>query len=99
METPKLIDTQVQQYIKYALQKCHEKRVELYSWALNIFVFLFICVFFGITLHYCYKKKPTEYEKRRKMIKDQEYILSKIRYYQQIKDHQKNTWLPDYQKQ
>ena len=42
------------------------------------FIFLFILIF-GIGLYYCYKQKPSEYELHKKMLKDQQYILSKIK--------------------
>lgn len=92
MDTPKLIDNNVKQYLYYSLRKCHEYRVEIYSYILNIAVFLFICFFFGITLYYCRRKPLSKYEKDLKMQKEQEFILSKIRYLQQIKEYQKNSF-------
>jgi hypothetical protein len=88
---PKLIDNNVKNYIFNSLKKCHEYRVEMYSYALNIGVFLFICLVFGITLYCCRKKPISQYDKDLKMKKEQEYILSKIRYLQQTKEYQKNT--------
>ena len=35
--------------------------------------------------------KPTDYEKQRRMVKDQQYILSKIRFYQDINEKQKHN--------
>jgi hypothetical protein len=92
METPKLVDNSVKRLLSYSLQKCHTNRINIYSFAFNIFVLSFFIAFFGITLYYCYKKKPSLFDKECKMMKEQEYVLSKIRYYQQIKQHQKETY-------
>ncbi len=88
METPKLIDNNVRFFLLNSLKKCHDYRVEMYSVALNVGVFVFLVLIFGITLFYCYKKPLSQYEKERKMQKEQDFILSKIRYFQQIKQHQ-----------
>jgi phosphotransferase system glucose/maltose/N-acetylglucosamine-specific IIC component len=82
MEHPRLIDTTARNYLQNALQSCHENRVKIYYYALNIGVFIaFVCIV-GFTLYLCYRNKPTPYEQRQKMIRDQEYVLSKIKYYQ-----------------
>ncbi len=82
MEYPKLIDNGAINYMYDALQICHTNRVKIYYIALNVGVFLLFIIVTTLVLYYCYKKKPTPYEQKRKMLKDQEYILSKIRHYQ-----------------
>ena len=79
---PQLIDSSAKDFIYNTLQKCHYNRVKIYTFALNIGVFLLFVSIFGFTLYYCYKQKPTPYEQYQKMMRDQEIILSKIRYYQ-----------------
>jgi hypothetical protein len=37
----------------------------------------------GLTLYYCSKNKLSDLEKRKRMLRDQQYILSKIRYYKE----------------
>jgi hypothetical protein len=37
---------------------------------------------FGAALYFCYKRKLTPEQQYEKMMKDQAYILSKIRFYQ-----------------
>lgn len=91
METPKLIENNVKNYLYYSLQKCHQNRVNLYSIVLNVGVTIFFIGLFGITLYYCRKKKPNQVDLERKNIKDQELILSKIRYFQQVKQHQRES--------
>jgi hypothetical protein len=61
--------------------------VNIYLYVLNIGVFFF---FMGLTiaiLYYCYKNRLTPEEAQQKQLKEQEYILSKIRYY---KEQQRN---------
>jgi hypothetical protein len=91
METPKLIEHGVKNYLYCSLQKCHQNRVQIYSVALNIGVFVFFVGVFGVTLFFCWKKKPNKIDLERKRLKEQEFVLSKIRYFQQIKQHQKET--------
>lgn len=83
MDTPQLIDNKYRFNICNSLQKCHDTRVKIYTYALNISVFLFVFVIFGGVLYYCYTKKLTPYEQHQKMYRDQQYVMSKIRYYQQ----------------
>jgi hypothetical protein len=52
---------------------------------LNVGVFFVFVAVFGGILYYLYKTKSTPQENYNKMMKDQEYILSKIRYYQEQK--------------
>lgn len=88
MDHPKLIDNGAINYMYDALQICHTNRVKIYYIALNIGVLILFLLVTGLILYYCYKRKPTPYELRRKMLKDQEYVLSKIRHYQREKSQQ-----------
>jgi len=81
---PKLIETSYKSYIIDTLKRCHENRIEIYSIGLNLFVFLFFAIIVSITLYVCYKKKLTPYEKEEKIKRDQEYVLSKIKYYKEM---------------
>lgn len=82
MENPKLIDPSIKYYLYNTLQNCHTTRVQVYTTIFNVVVFvLFVALVCG-ALYYCYKRKLTPYEKHQKMIREQEIILSKIRYYQ-----------------
>lgn len=83
METPHLIENTAKNYLFHSLKQCHTNRVSIYYYVLNIGV---LVLFLGITamvLYYCNKEKMTEYEKQQKMLKDQQYVLSKIRYYKE----------------
>jgi len=82
MEFPRLIEQGSQHYLRETLSMCHNNRVRIYSYALNISVFVIFVAIVTTALYICYKRKPTPYETRQKMLRDQEIILSKIRYYQ-----------------
>jgi len=81
--TPKLIDTSALHYLDGALKKSHEIRIKYHRILFNfglVFTFFFIV---GAVLYYRYTNKPTPAEADYKLIKDQEYVLSKIRFFQE----------------
>jgi len=64
--------------------------VQLYTTAFNVAVLIALVVGVGLTLYYCHKRQPSAYDMHQKLLKDQDYILSKIRFYQA---EQKNLML------
>jgi hypothetical protein len=88
MSNPKLIDNMTKSFLCHSLYTCHEKRIRYYSTALNIIVLLSFLGIFGSALYLCYNKQESAYDKYRKNLKDQEFILDKIRHYETIKSHE-----------
>lgn len=84
---PKLIEQGAYITMSNLLHKCHDNRVNIYLYLLNIGIFILFIVITGVILFYCHKTKTTPEENREKELKEQEYILSKIRYY---KEHQRS---------
>jgi len=82
MDEPKLIDQGVKYHLYNILSKCHDTRVGVYTWVFNIVILVVFILVGGSTLYYCYKNRLTPEERYNKMMKDQAYILSKIRFYQ-----------------
>ncbi len=82
MEIPNLIEDNVSDYLQNSLRMCHMNRVKMYSFALNFTIVLLFLMVCGGFLYYRYTNRPSPYEKQQKLYKDQEYILSKIRFYQ-----------------
>lgn len=81
-----LIENGAYHYMNNLLHQCHDNRVNIYLYVLNISIFLiFTLVTCGI-LYYCYSYKRNPYEEQMRLQKEQEYILQKIRFY---KDHQR----------
>ena len=50
----------------------------------------FICIF-GLALYLCYTNKPSDYERKQQMLKEQEFILNKIRFHQENYQQQQHT--------
>ena len=96
METPKLIESNVKIHINHMLHLCRENRIRVYSTILNIFVLIIFLLVFAIGLYYCRIRRLTPYEKYKRQLKDQEYILEKIRHFQveKAKKHVSLTNLP-----
>jgi hypothetical protein len=94
---PKLIESNTKSYLTQCLTKCHENRVRIYHIILNVAIVIVFGLVFGFALYICHTKKLTPYEKYRKMLRDQEYILTKIREYQiqKMRQHESLTNLPD----
>jgi len=91
MDAPKLTEPNTTGYLYYTLKQCHDIRVNWYSYALNLGVLIIFLAVFGGALYYSKANKLTDYEKQNRMVKDQQYILSKIRFYQDINDKQKQN--------
>ena len=87
MDNINLIEPNVKNYLYDTLQKCHSKRVGIYYYIFNIGILLFVLVVFGLALYYSSKQKLSDYERNQKMIRDQEYVLSKIRHYKEDKQN------------
>jgi len=82
-DQPRLIEPQARNYMSDILYKCTQTRAKIYSNVLNISVgILFVCIT-SLVLYFCYKNRPTAQELYNKEIKDQAYILSKIRQYKE----------------
>ena len=91
MELSHLIDQTAKNYLYETLQNCHSHRVTIYYYVLNIGVFLIFASIAGYTLYYCYTHRLSDREKHEKMKRDQAYVLSKIRYYQEESKERKTS--------
>lgn len=84
MEFPSLIEPNVKNYVYTTLRNCHEYKMNIFSWVLNTGVFIIFFSVFFLILYLCRKEKLSPFEKHEKMRKEQEYVLSKIRDYQEM---------------
>ena len=80
---PRLIDTSAIHYLDGALKKSHEIRVKYHVITWNYGILFTLILVVGSFLYYRYTHKPTAAEANYKLIKDQEYVLSKIRFFQE----------------
>ena len=84
-----LVEQGVRSYLQQSLNNCHHYRIQLYSIALNVVVFVVFISIFGLVLWYSYKQKASPYDQYKQRIRDQEYVLSKIRHVQSQKELQR----------
>lgn len=82
MEYPRLIESNVRYYLGRSLGKCHEYKSQIYSWVFNIGVFLVFVITLGVVLYLRKRRELPPWEREEKMLREQNYILSKIREYQ-----------------
>jgi hypothetical protein len=91
MDNPRLIENSTKNFLFQTLQKCHYNRVSIYYYTLNFGILVLFFGVFGAVLYYSYKNKLSPYEMQQKILKDQQYVLSKIRYYQEDKKNMQNS--------
>ena len=84
---PNLIEYSARLHLSERLTKCHNDKLRFNSIILNIIVFVLFVSVFGVGLYMNRKKKLSPYDKHIKDMKDQEYILTKIRHFQIEKKH------------
>lgn len=89
MDTPMLIDPSFRNYMLHTLQSCHQYRANMYYYILNFGILFIFVIITGIALYNCSLNKLSDLEKQQKMIEDQQYVMSKIRYYKQEIDDNK----------
>ena len=91
-----LIESNTKNYLFHVLRTCHANRLRVYSLVFNALVLFFLLLIGGCTLYFCHKRKNTPYELQLKYQKEQAYIMSKIRQYQEnrFQQHESLTHLP-----
>ena len=80
---PRLIDEPAKYFLTDALKKTHQTRVKYHRIIWNGGLLFGVVFIFAAFLYYRYTHKPSKAEANYKLIQDQEYVLSKIRYLQE----------------
>ena len=83
MSQPYLVDPSFHNYMNGSLFACHTTRLNLYYYILNLGILLVFVIIFGYALYCCNTQKLSDYDKQQKLLQDQQYVLSKVRYYKQ----------------
>lgn len=78
---PKLIEPGVKYFFKGILKECHNYKQKNYNLVYNLFLFILFFLILGIILFYRYKGNKTPEEEYQKNLKDKQYIMSKLVYY------------------
>ena len=81
---PHLIEPSTKYYLFNTLEKCHETRVELYSNILNVTVVVLFVIITGTILYLCFQRKLSPQEEKQKLLREQSYILDKIRSFKEL---------------
>ena len=102
-ENPKLVDVSVKLFFKEVLKGCNKYKQANYNTFYNLIMFAAFCVILSILLYTRYKGTRNYKSYYEKTMKDKEYIMSKLVYYnrQNIDNQQKIrnnmiTNLPNY---
>jgi len=82
---PALVEVGVKYFFRQTLKQCHEFKNKYNNMLFNIFMTVFFCLFLGGILLYKYKGKLTPVEKEKRERQKKQYILSKIKNYQDAK--------------
>ena len=91
MENANLIEGNAKHYLFNTLKQCHNNRVNIYYYVLNVGIFVLFVFVVGLVLYYCNQNKITDEEKHIRMMKDQDMILSQIRYHQEERKQMRET--------
>ena len=82
---PMLTELGVKYFINETLKQCHQYKEKYYNLNFNIGLLVVFFIILGILLLYKYKGKITPEEIEQKELQKKQYILSKIRNYQDAK--------------
>jgi hypothetical protein len=103
IDKPKLVDNGVKYFFREVLKNCHNYKQNNFNTFYNITMFILFIIILGLILVMRYKGNSMSRKYYEKSMKDKEYIMSKLVYYnrQNIDNQQKIknnmiTNLPDY---
>ena len=76
---PSLTEPGVKYFLRETLKKCRDKKYKFFSFVFNLVMFVAFVGLFGGILYYKYKGKLTIEEKQKRNLKQQEWIMEKIK--------------------
>lgn len=82
---PTLIEPGTKYFLNQSLKQTHNFKIKFYNEMFNIGLFVFFLLILGAILLYKYKGKLTPLEKEKKNMDKQQYVLSKIKNFQEAK--------------
>lgn len=87
MEVPRLIEQHAGIYLSQTLKNCHEKKLETYSFIMNVVITVFFVAITVIILYLLFQKKKTPDQLKTQLLHDQKFILEKIKALKEQKQH------------
>jgi len=82
---PTLIEPGTKYFLNQSLKLTHEFRIKYYNKIINIALFIGFCAILGAILLYKYKGRLTPIEKEQKNKEKQQYVLQRIKKFQDAK--------------
>jgi hypothetical protein len=82
---PELTEPGVKYFLHQTLKQCHIARDNFHTMVFNVGLFIAFLIVLGLILLYKYKGRLTPVELERKNKEKQQYILSKIKNFQEAK--------------
>lgn len=89
---PSLIEPGVKYFLNASLEQCHTFKIKYYNFLYNLALFIGFIMIVSITLYIKYKNKHNINLQKENKKKQDEYILNKLRFMQDYKLSQKNTF-------
>ncbi len=84
-EKPRLTEPGTKYFLNETLKQCHIYKINYNNILINIGLFIGFLLILGAILFYKYKGRLTQVEKERKNKEKQQYILSKVKTFQEAK--------------
>ena len=84
-EKPRLTEPGIKYFLNETLKQCHIYKINYNNLLINIGLFIGFLLILGEILFYKYKGRLTHVEKERKTKEKQQYILSKVKSFQEAK--------------
>jgi hypothetical protein len=84
-EKPRLTEPGIKYFLNETLKQCHTYKINYNNILINIVLFVVFLLILGAILFYKYKGRLTQVEKERKTKEKQQYILSKVKSFQEAK--------------
>lgn len=77
-----LVENETYAALHASLHQCHSVKMNIFSIVMNVAIVLLVVGGFGYFLYSRYTERPTEFQRRQKLMRDQQYVIHKIRTYQ-----------------
>ena len=84
-EKPRLTEPGIKYFLNETLKQCHVYKINYNNILINILLLVGFLLILGAILFYKYKGRLTQVEKDRKTKEKQQYILSKVKSFQEAK--------------
>jgi hypothetical protein len=96
MEAPKLIEPGVSYFFNNVLKSCHETKKNYNNLMVNLVLFFLLLFFLFVVLNYRRNNKTTDEDKIIKERKNKEYIINKLRIFNNNKLKERQEFISNF---